>query len=136
MKLGIRLLDNQSALNSLIYRNNIKITSGENAEVLLQLVDLDTASNANQVGNRYMPSNAATLDVIIKSVNNANILSKSASMKFPSDDRSIWSVMLTAADTAKIGSVDIIATLTDGASVKKALGSQLIIPDSGNPYQC
>lgn len=136
MKLGLAMLDNVPTLNNLKYINQLSVTQGESVDLYFQLIDRDTKDQKNQWGNRYMPASGATLQVIIKSVNDANTLTKSASMAFPSDDRSIWKVTLSTTETANMAGINLQATLTEGANVKIAFEKNVLSVDTQNPYQC
>lgn len=135
MKLGVRVLNSNSTLNNLMHLNQIEVSPGETATVIMQLVDLTTVSESNRIGNRYMPATGATLSVTIQSNNSANVLTKVASQPF-AQDASVWQITLNATETAQIGAMDLLVTLTEGASIKKANGKQTLIADSSSPYQC
>jgi len=136
MKLGLAMLDTIPALNSLKYLNQISITQGETVDIYFQLIDQDSKDQKNQWGTRYMPALGATMQVIIKSVNDANTLTKSATMVFPSDDRSIWKVSLTVAETANMAGVNMQVTLTEGSNIKIASAKNVLSVSNVNTFQC
>lgn len=135
MKLGVRVLNSSSTLNNLMHLNQIEVSPGETVTVVMQLVDLTTVSESNRIGTRYIPASGATLSVVIQSNNSANVLTKAATQPF-AEDGSIWQFTLSASETAQIGAMDLLVTLTEGASIKKANGKQTLIADSSSPYQC
>jgi len=137
MKLGLRIIDSASTLNSLKYLNQLSIETGETAVVRFQLVDLDTARQQNLLGDRYMPAAGATVEAVIQSVDSAGTVTKSATQPFPLDP-SIWEFSLTSAETEALGGTNLRITLTGGSSIKKGLGQQVIlVSNSDNSrYQC
>jgi hypothetical protein len=135
MKLGFAVLDSSTTLNSLKYIDQARLTGGDTFDLYLQLIDLD-AKLASDVFARYMPSSAATMTVNFFNTNNSLNLSKPASMAFPLDDRSIWKVALSSADTAKLTSVTIKAQLVDGTTVKTITASAVLVVDPASPFRC
>lgn len=135
MRLGLRILDPNSTVNNLMYLNQLELFPGESSTVLLQLVDLNSATESNQRGIRYMPAPAATATAIVKSVNSAKTLNKILIQPF-AQDPSIWQFSLSTADTQMMSGVNIELTLTEGAEVKIARGLNVIIMSPSNPYQC
>ena len=130
MRLGIKMLNSSSTLNNLSYLNQIQVNQGDTAVIMFQLVDLDQESNP-----RYMPAAGFTITAKISSSNDANILNKIPTQPFPQDS-SIFQFSLTTSETKQLGSVNLNVTLTEGASIKSALGNSVIIPSPKNPYQC
>jgi hypothetical protein len=135
MRLGLRILDTESTLNNLKYIGCQSITPGDTATVLMQIVDLDTITNRNQLGHRYMAASGATLTATIANPNPNYIIYKIANQPFPLDD-SIWQISFTATDTANCGSITMQLVLTEGSSIKNFLGNNVICINPGNPYQC
>lgn len=136
MKLGLTMVDNVPTLNNLKYINQLSVTQGETADLYFQLIDVDTKDQKNQWGNRYMPASGATLQVVIKSVNDANTLTKTATMAFPSDDRSIWKISLSSTDTSNMAGINLQGTLTEGASIKIFNASNVLSVSNVNSFQC
>jgi len=139
MRLAIAMLDSVSTLNNLKYLNQVQIFPGETTVVRFQLVDADTKSQTNQIGNRYVPSStptAPTMQIVVKSVNDANTISKAATMSFPSDDRSIWEFSMSAAETQKAAGVNFSITLTEGSNTKMAVGKNVLSMSPASSYQC
>lgn len=85
-----------------MHLNQIEVSPGETATVIMQLVDLTTVSESNRIGNRYMPATGATLSVTIQSNNSANVLTKVASQPF-AQDASVWQITLNSTETAQLG---------------------------------
>ena len=128
MRLGIQMLDSNSSLNNLMYKNQAFIVPGETATIMFQLMDLDQ----NQ---RYIPSNIATVNCTISSINSANSLSKVASSAF-AQDGSVWSFNLSTTETQTMAGVNMTVKLTDGAAVKIARAEAVIIVAPQSQYSC
>lgn len=112
----------------------MRVANGDTADLLLQLIDLDSPRSTN-VYNRYVPSSNATMNVQLFNNNSALNMNKIATMPFP-DDKSIWKLHLSSCDTKKLNSVTIMAKLTDGASVQTITATSVIIVDPTSPFQC
>lgn len=136
MKLSARMLDPNSSLNSLKYVNQVTIAPGSTVTILLQLVDLDSVQESNRIGNRYMPDSAATLEIDIVSINDANTLSKVASQPFSTDDRSIWQVSLTPEETLNMSGTNMKLTLTEGTDITIGTAKQVLIIEPSSGFQC
>jgi hypothetical protein len=129
MRLGLKMLNSSSTLNSLSYLNQIQINPGDTAVVMFQLVDMD------QNSLRYIPSSPFSITAKISSSNDDNILNKIPTQPF-SQDSSIFQFALNTTETKQLGSVNLNITLSEGASVKSALANSVIVASPKNPYQC
>ena len=139
MRLGLAMLDNVSTLNNLKYLNQVQILPGETTVVRFQLIDVDTKSQTNQIGNRYIPANtpvAPTMQITIQSVDDSKTITKAATMSFPNDDRSIWEFPLSNLETQNAAGVNLSIVLTENTSVKMALGKNVLSMSPSNIYQC
>lgn len=128
MKLGIKMLDSESTVNSLSYINQLEMLPGETATVMFQLINDATKQ-------RYIPEAGATMSVQTFSINNANQLTKVPSQPFAADDRSIWSFTLSSADTSKLAGVNLQITLTEGANIKKVWAQSVIVVAPSTPFR-
>jgi hypothetical protein len=132
MRLGIQLLDTGATLNRFQTKTQIQIAQGETTTIFFQLLDKD------QKGLRYVPATGATVLVEIPRFSEAFATAsnqrqqidysvrRAATAAFPSDDRSIWKLPLTATDTANMMSSNIRVTVTEGSEVKIATLSMAI----------
>jgi hypothetical protein len=136
MRLGLVILSPFSTLNNLQHLNQASVSQGDTADVYFQLVDMDTISERFQRGIRYMPASGATMQVTMKSINDANTVAKAATMAFPSDDRSIWKFSLSAAETQKVAGVNLRIVLTEGSNIKSANATNVISVTPANQFQC
>lgn len=128
MKLGIQMLESESALNSLITTNQVEVAPGETATVMFQLIN-------SKNGQRYMPATGATMTAQLVASNNVNIINKIPTQPFAADDRSIWSFPLSATDTAKCAGVNIQVILTEGANIKKVWAQSVFIMAPNSPFK-
>lgn len=127
MKLGIQMLDGDSTLNNLMPMNQMEISPGETATVMFQLINSSTKQ-------RYMPAAGATMTAKMVSSNNANVLSKIPTQPF-TDDKSVWSFPLSAADSVKLAGVNLEIILTEGANVKKVWAQSVIVVSPNSPFK-
>jgi hypothetical protein len=134
MRLGLRMLNNASTVNNLMYINQVRINPGETCTVIFQLVDLDSSDNP-ALAQRYIPASGSTVNVGIYSINQANNLTKIPTNPFV-DDRSIWSFNLSTADTNILAGVNMTITLTEGSNVKVATGQSVIVVGPKSFSQC
>lgn len=120
MRLGIRMLNNSSSINNLMYVNQVKIAPGETYTVYFQLVDLDSQDPYQQKAPiRYIPVTGATITINLTSINAANNISKIPTTPF-SGDTSVWSFNLLASDTQIAAGVNMKVTLIEGANISIA----------------
>lgn len=129
------------SLNSFKEANFIEINQGETIDFYFQLIDKD------KDGLRYIPAAGATVYVEIPrfpdnfgTITNDRLtvdysVRRNAVEAFPSDDRSLWKLVLIADDTQNMMSSDIRVTLTEGSKISKTLFIQgiKVIPREGAP---
>ena len=128
MKLSIKLLDQDTALNNLIFISDISLHRGETTEVVIQLM---------QNGQRYIPTDGAIVSIAIPRSTQAipknwneresidHSLIRQAEIKFV-DDKSIWSIPLTSVETKTLISGAIVVTVSEGEKIRKAQVNQAI----------
>jgi hypothetical protein len=136
MRLGLVMLDPNSTLNSLKYLREVYINQGDTANIMFQLVDLDTVDQNNLIGDRYVPVAASKMQITITSMNDANTLILNVNMAFPNDDRSIWTFSLTQYQTSKAAGVNINAVLTQGTQVNNILAKNVLFIGTPSTYCC
>jgi len=125
MLLSSRFLDNVSSVNSFDFVDKVEFFSGDQATVTLQLIDASLdKENAGfrplTAGRRFVPASGATLQVILKNLDDAKTYTKVASQPFPTTDPSIWQFSISAADAVS-GTVSLQLTLTEGAVIRRSL---------------
>lgn len=132
MRLSIQLLDTGTTLNRFTPKTQVTIAQGETIDLFFQFVDLDQKI-------RYVPATGATVLVEIPrfpeafaTASNVRTVSdfsvrRNASAAFPTDDRSIWKLSLTTAETAQMMSTNLRVTVTEGLKVSIALLSMAIV---------
>ena len=134
MRLGIKMLDSTSTLNNLVFLNQVQFEPGETAVVYFQLTDLDK-QQGNCVAQRYMPADGATMSIQITSIDATKTITKIPTNPF-ANDKSIWSFNLTATDTQNAAGVNMKVTLTEGASIKIAKGTSVIVVGPQSEFSC
>lgn len=135
MQLGIRMLNNNSTLNNLMFLNQVMINPGESATVMFQLVDLDQWPDKNLAPPRYIPISGASITAKITSINTANNLNKIPTNPFV-DDRSIFSFTLSSAETLLAAGVNLQITLTESGNIKISNARSVLIMGPQSEFQC
>lgn len=133
MRLGIKLLNVDATINQFQQKDLIQIARGETVNVIFQFVDLD------QKGLRYVPAAGATVTVTLPRSDEViavatvsasrdrvnKTISRPAAPAF-SEDRSIWMLPLSSADTQTLISNSMKVELTEGSKKKIASLTQAI----------
>ena len=140
MVLGARFLSNVGSVNDFLYVQNVEFSEGDPVVVYLQLVDttldrVETGWAPVLAGRRYMPASGASLQVILKNVDDAKTYTKIASQPFPTSDPSIWSFPVAASDAVK-GTVSLTLVLTEGSSIRRGLVKAAFRVFSTTPGDC
>lgn len=108
--LTTKLINSEATLNSFFEISNVQYVAGENLTVSFRLHD-------RQRDIRYIPNAAATVNVSYVDTSNATI--SVAASQIDADDRSMWTVSFTQAQTLVIAtnslqvSVDELGDTTD-----------------------
>lgn len=112
--LGARLISPDGTLNSFESLSALPFVPGETLTIRLQLTQPLKGSL------RYMPAAGATLEARFIVNDTPEELDLALSEAFDPDDRSIWEVTLTPAQTEILVGSNIELTLTEGAVISKA----------------
>lgn len=129
MLLGAVILKNVQNVNSFQRSTQVTVRQGNPTTIYFQLVDLEQQDENGQA-LRYVPSSGATMTATINAMNQAYVISRIASQPYSADDRSIWSLTLTASDKPSAGNLDIL--LTEGATVRTTTITNAVIVWSPN----
>jgi len=92
--IAIQLLNDEAALNSYSTIEAKEYVPGDDIKINFQISD-------PQSGNRLMADGAATMTVVFE-LSDGTQLTKDAAFLFDAEDKSMWQVELTAADTMNI----------------------------------
>lgn len=141
MLLSARFLANVASVNVFDWVQFVELNTGDPVTVYLQLVDasVDTETQGWKPivsGRRYMPASGATLQVILKNVDDAKTLTKVATQAFPTSDPSIWSFQIAATDVNVQGTVSLTLVLTEGAVIRRGLVKAAIRVYPVTPGDC
>jgi hypothetical protein len=113
MSLSLNVLNSDCSLNAFLVASSASIVGGETAEIVLQLWQPSKKM-------RYMPASGATFSMdLLKS--DGTVLTKIPTLKFPSDDRSVLLLSLSAAETAVLISQNLILKVTEGSNISMAI---------------
>lgn len=137
MYLSANLLDNVVGVNDWTVVPSIDMHEGDPLTVYVKLIDLSKDKDNRPAGRRYIPAAGAFLGVVVQNVDDAKKLTKVATQPFPTDS-SIWAFSIAGTDTSVKGTVDLVLTLTEGATVRNtrikcALRVHTVIPVELNP---
>lgn len=102
MLLTARMLLDAQNVNSFEYTQVAQMTAGDQTDIYFQLADASKNQpgvlGSEPLGFRYMPAAGATLQVVLKSINDAKTVTRYAAQPF-AQDGSIWRLTLMATDT-------------------------------------
>jgi hypothetical protein len=121
--LNVKLLNDQAELNYYFNITSVSYIPGETVKINIQFFDVDS-------GVRFIPSTSATCTAQFKQ-NDGTMLTKTASMLFNPDDRSIWQISLSTAESQVIvGSnfLVLLDVLGDSTNVQQAMGVNMLSP--------
>lgn len=117
----VKLLNSEASLNDFLYIGSIDFIPGENVKVSIQIFD-------SQKNIRYIPPVASTLTMTFIDKDGNDVV-KIASV-IHADDRSMWRVLLSQAETENLGGQNVIIDLDvngDGTLIYRALLANAII---------
>ena len=133
------MLNDVAGVNSFEYVQVAQATQGDTVDIYFQLVDAGkNQSSPNSFyspsGLRFVPAAGATLQVVLKSINDAKTINRFASQPY-AQDGSIWKLSLLAGDELQ-GTFGLNLTLTEAGRVTKGYLAQAIQLQSTNPTIC
>lgn len=111
MKILMRLLESVLNANSFCEVNQLEYSQGSGDAIYFRLTQDKSAKCEECEKMRWLPSNTATLQIVFENIDQSAKITRTATMPFPSDDRSIWKVDMMQNDKL-IGAV--VGILTDG----------------------
>lgn len=121
MLISANLLNARATLNDYFQVKSVSYVPGTKFSLKFQIIDVES-------GNRVMPTSGALVNVIFYK-NDATQLTLAASMMFPSDDRSMWSVDVSASNSLLVNGGNVIITLDpvgDASEVDKGMLYQVL----------
>ena len=131
MQLSSKLIKNVDSINSWQYTETWTVrrdgSVGEPATLHLQLIDLD------RDGIRYIPALGAEMQVTIPSLDDAGVITKTATVAF-ADDRSIWKFDLLSTDLVEASNIRV--TLTENGVTRRFGLTNVIRVDKINAGAC
>ncbi len=90
----IKLINTKATLNNFFLLGQLEYVPGETLKVNIHLVDTESK-------NRLIPGSTSTLDFIFQKTDGTE-LTKTGTLLFGQDDRSMWTTTLTDVETAEI----------------------------------
>lgn len=135
MLLSIRMLNGVGSVNNFEYVSSVEFTEGDAPTIYFQLVDMSVDKLLRPAGRRYMPASGATLQCVIKNIENFDpthdhSITRYATQPYAADP-SIWQLVLMPTDRIR-GTCSISLLLTEGMVITRGLGSNVISAKSQN----
>ena len=123
MLLSARFLTDVASINSWEYADVIEFTEGDSITFYFQLIDLNKDKNIDgfvPAGKRYISASGAVLQCTIENLDDEKIITRNATLAFPSDDRSIWKITILTSDKIR-GTANLRLKLTEGTTISSGL---------------
>lgn len=111
MKRMVRLLENVKDFNTFTEVEQFEHVNGSQQDIYIRIVQVPAQAQTGDVLNRWLPSSGATLKFNFDNLDSALLISRSGTMVYSADDRSIWKVTILATE---IISGALTVDLTDG----------------------
>lgn len=140
MLLSARMLNDVGSVNSFEYAQIAQMTTGDQVDIYFQLIDASkNAPVANNFwspsGLRYVPEAPCTLQVVLKSVDDAKTVTRFASQPWPTQDPSIWRLSMLPTDTLA-GTFGLQLLLTEVGRQTRGYVAQAVQIHGQNPTFC
>jgi len=116
MNINNVFLKNVDSYNDFQTQNEWQVQEGQPNDLYFRLIDKDRDSL------RYIPDALATITVEFPSIDQLTTISKTASMVYSGEDRSIWKISLTDAEIPISGGVKFSMTEPSGNKKWRAEG--------------
>jgi hypothetical protein len=131
----MRLLESVLSANSFCEVNQLEYSQGSGDSIYFRLTQEKSAKCEECGKMRWLPSNSATMQFTFDDIDSNAKITRTGTMAFPSDDRSVWKVDMMPND--KITGF-VSATLTDGGKTTTILldGKLNIISVDGQRFFC
>lgn len=134
MKKMFKLLENVNNYNTFCEVDQLEHVNGNQQDIYFRLIQkLDSCEECS--GNRWLPTSLATVSVTFENLDAAKQITRSATMAFPNDDRSIFKVTILANESIS-GAMKL--ALTDGGTTESILldGRLVASSTSSNRFYC
>ncbi len=118
MKRMIRLLENVKDFNTFREVQQFEHVNGSQQDLYFRIIQVEADSKPDQDRLRWIPSAGATVQFRFDSIDQAQVVTRSGTMVYPTEDRSVFKVTILAAENIS-GSVTM--TLTDGGQTETLL---------------
>lgn len=134
MYLSARIITNVQSVNSYKEAADVRFRQGNPATLYIQLTDAEQ-TDVDSHALRYMPASGASMTLTISALNANDVVTKAATQPF-ANDTSIWSMPITAAEAANLGSGNLTGSLTEGLVVRNFYIKNAIVVDPTNTSFC
>lgn len=119
--LNIALLNDSPQLNSYFNITSVQYIPGQTVKINIQLQSVDSKI-------RYIPLVAATLSATFKKSDGTDLVIAGTKL-FPSDDRSLWQIVIPAADSPTIVANNFLVSLDvngDASDIQQGIGENML----------
>ena len=132
MAIIFNFLEEVKDVNSFVEVPRLKLIKGNAQTIYFRLVQDRSGVEEHLAQLRYVPASGATMSVKFNHIDSNKVLTRTATLAFSPDDRSIWKVDVLATDK-DIAFDSMEVTLTEGALVRSIpAGSDLLVEDTGS----
>ena len=133
MKLAFKFLDHIKDINDFAVLDTLTLVQGNADTIYFQLLNKRSTDSSNYADIRYIPDNTAQITVTFEHIDSNAVITRVATMVYPSDDRSIWKVDVLAGDKLAGDGMQVSLSEQSGAKVRTVkAASELKIEAVGN----
>lgn len=119
--INVALLNDQPQLNSYFVISSLQYIPGQTVKVHIQILNVDAPI-------RFMPPVAATLTGTFKKTDGTDLVVTGTKL-FPSDDRSMWQLLISATDSATLVGNNFLVSLDvngDGTDIQQGIANNAL----------
>lgn len=136
MVLVFKFLEEVKDVNTFVEVDRKKIVKGNATTLYFRFLQDKTEIEDHLPHLRYVPQSGASVSVKFDHIDSEKVLTRTATLAFSSDDRSIWKIDILSTDL-NIAFNSMSVTLTEGTNTQSVLPhSDLIVvdPSDGRLY--
>jgi hypothetical protein len=132
MVLVFKFLEEVKDVNTFVEVDRRKVIKGNSTTLYFRLLQDKSEIEDHLPHLRYIPQSGASISVKFDHIDSEKVLTRTAVLAFPSDDRSVWKVELLSTDL-NIAFNSMSVSLAEGTNIQSILPhSDLIIVDPGD----
>jgi hypothetical protein len=133
MRLVYKFLDHIRDVNDFAVLDTLTLVRGNPETVYFQLINKRSTDNSSYSDIRYMPDSTAQITITFDHIDSNAVITRVATMAYPSDDRSIWKVDILSTDKIAANGMKVSLSEVSGTKTRAIIAaSVLVIEDSGS----